>query len=518
MPQPDPRPYHPSRMITAVLPIARNAFKESIRQPVFFIMLLLAAFIQLLNTWIVGFTMGARNVPGEVTGDDKMLLDVSMGGVFLLGIMLSAFISTAAISREIENKTVLTVVSKPIGRTSVIIGKFLGIAVAMCIAIGIMIAFLLMGIRHGILSTAADDPVWPVISFSVGAIAFSIFLGAVGNYMYGWSFGQTASLTLFPLIWIGYIALLFIDEDWTMMDPSANFKPQIMLACACLAMALLVMTSVATAISTRLGQVLTIAICTGVFLIGLLSNYWFGRGIYENNRFGQVAMTESPNNYDMYDFFKDQVWEVAAERTGMTVEEFIEAGYDPRRYVSLSELLSFDQTPLKDDLYFNETMLRSPGATLYITLLGPAREDIKIGDPVYYAATPSGVGMVTPEFEPLAADTPVGENAREAPALVISDIQDNRIAITQVGEEALPLSRPPFPGDSLFRQPTVTHPLPLMVWSVIPNMQSFWLLDAITQNQPIPMSHVVLVYLYGGCQIVVFLSLAVILFQGRDVG
>lgn len=505
-------------MITAVLPIARNAFKESIRQPVFFIMLLLAAFIQLLNTWIVGFTMGASNVPGEVTGDDKMLLDVSMGGVFLLGIMLAAFISTAAISREIENKTVLTVVSKPIGRTSVIIGKFLGIAGAMLVAIAIMVAFLLFGIRHGILSTAAEDPNWPVITFSVGAIALSILLGAVGNYMYGWSFGQTAALVLLPLAWIGYGASLFLDEHWEVMEPTENFKPQIMLACTCLGMALLVMTAVATAISTRLGQVLTIAICAGVFVIGLLSNYWFGRGIYENNRFGQVAMTQSPTNFDLYDFFRDEVWDLAAERNGMTVEEFIDAGYDPRRYVSLTELLTFDQEPLSDDQYFNEVMLRAPGSTLQITLLGPAREDIKVGDPVYYSATPSGVGMITPAFEPLAQGTPVEENAREAPGLFISAIEDSRITIMQVGEQALPLSRPPFPGDSLFRQPTVTHTMPLVVWTLVPNMQSFWLLDAITQNQPIPVSHVVLVYLYGGCQIVVFLSLAVILFQGRDVG
>jgi ABC-2 type transport system permease protein len=511
-------PYHVHPMITAVLPIARNAFKESIRQPVFYIMLLLAAFIQLLNTWIVGFTMGSRNVPGEVSGDDKMLLDVSMGGVFLLGIMLAAFISTAAISREIENKTVLTVVSKPIGRTSVIVGKFLGIAIAMCVAIAIMIAFLLFGIRHGILSTAADDPVWPVISFSVGAIALSVLLGAIGNYMYGWSFGQTASLTLLPMIWVGYIAALFIDEDWSLMNPAENFKPQIMLACTALSMALLVMTSIATAISTRLGQVLTIAICSGVFVIGLLSNYWFGRSIYENQRFGQVAVVDSPLGLDMYDFFRDQVWEIAAERNGMTIDEFNEAGYDPRRYVSLSELLSLDQSPLKDDINFNEIMLRSPGSVLWLSLLGPATEDIKVGDPVYYGASPSGVGMITPGFAPLDPETPVEEDAREAPALVISDISDNRIAVMQVGERTLPLSRPPLPGDSLFRQQTVTHPLPLMVWSVVPNMQSFWMLDAITQNQPIPLSHVGLVFLYGGCQIVVFLSLAVILFQGRDVG
>lgn len=505
-------------MITAALPIARNAFKESIRQPVFFIMMLLAAFIQLLNTWIVGFTMGARNVPGEVTGDDKMLLDVSLGGVFLLGIMLAAFISTAAISREIENKTVLTVVSKPISRTSVIIGKFLGIAASMSVAIAIMIAFLLFGIRHGILSTAADDPVWPVILFSVGSIAISIVIGAIGNYMYGWAFGQTASLTLLPLLWIGYIAVLFIDEDWTLMDPSKNFKPQILLVCSCLAMALMVMTSIATAISTRLGQVLTITICAGVFVIGLLSNYWFGRDIFENKRFGQVAVVDSPTNLDLYDFFRDEVWALAAQRTGQTLEEFVDAGYDPRRYVSLSELLSFDQKPFKDDNRFNQVMLRSPGAVLHISLLGPPTESLAVGDPVYYGSSPSGVGLITPQFPTLDPGTPVEENTREAPGLFISDIQDNRIAIMQVGEKALPLSRPPLPGDSLFRQTTQTHPIPLIIWSIVPNMQAFWLLDAVTQNQPIPFSHVLLVYIYGICQIVVFLSLAVLLFQGRDVG
>ncbi|MEZ6165080.1 MAG: ABC transporter permease subunit [Phycisphaerales bacterium] len=333
-------------MITAALPIARNAFKESIRQPVFYIMLLLAGFIQLLNTWIVGFTMGASNVPGEVTGDDKMLLDVSMGGVFLLGILLASFISTAAISREIENKTVLTVVSKPISRTSVILGKFIGIAGAMIVAIAIMIAFLLFGIRHGILSTAAEDPVWPVITFSVGSIALTVLIGSLGNYLYGWSFGQTASLVLLPLIWIGYIATLFIDEDWSLMDPSENFKPQIMLACACLAMALLVMTSIATAVSTRLGQVLTIAICAGVFAHRATLKLPVQARHLRELTIRRRRQGRLPTNLDLYDFFNDQVWELAAKRNNMSVEDFIDAGYDPRQYVSLVELLNFGSEPL----------------------------------------------------------------------------------------------------------------------------------------------------------------------------
>ena len=511
-------PYHHPSMITSALPIARNAFKESIRQPVFFIMLLLAAFIQLLNTWIVGFSMGTRNTPGEVTADNKLLLDVSMGGVFLLGIILAAFIATAAVSREIENKTVLTVVSKPVGRPSIIFGKFLGIAAAMSVAIGIMVAFLLLGIRHGVLTTAADDPNMPVILLTVAAIFGSILLGGVTNYMYGWSFGQTASLLLLPLIWIAYIAVLFINEDWSLMAPTENFKPQIMLAMVALSIAIIVMTALATAVSTRLGQVMTIAICTGVFVIGLLSNYWFGRGIYENQRIAQVAMTDSPLNADLFDFYRDQVWDLAAKRNHMTLEEFDDSNLDPRQYITLREILGFDHSELKDDEAFNEVMLRAPGSRMILTLVGPPKVDLKIGNSIYFGSSPSGIGLVTPPFAPLDPSLTPAKDIRDQPALVITAINDNRIVIQQVGKEPLKIARPPLAGDSLFLQPTVLHKAPLVIWSIVPNMQAFWLLDAVTQNQPIPPSHIALVFLYGLSQITVFLSLAVLLFQGRDVG
>ena len=126
--------------------------------------------------------------------------------------------------------------------------------------------------------------------------------------------------------------------------------------------------------------------------------------------------------------------------------------------------------------------------------------------------------MITPRFEPYDKSIVPDKNIRPEPALVIIEIDDEHLVIQQVGKEAVPLSRPPMPGDSLFITPTTVHKAPLVIWSIVPNMQAFWLLDAVSQNQPIPGSHIVLVFFYGLCQIVVFLSLAVFLFQGRDVG
>jgi len=70
----------------------------------------------------------------------------------------------------------------------------------------------------------------------------------------------------------------------------------------------------------------------------------------------------------------------------------------------------------------------------------------------------------------------------------------------------------------VFTSRTRVSPVWLGVWGLIPNMQSFWLVDAITQAQPIPASHTLLVLAYSVCQMVVFLSVAVLLFEGRDVG
>ena len=58
----------------------------------------------------------------------------------------------------------------------------------------------------------------------------------------------------------------------------------------------------------------------------------------------------------------------------------------------------------------------------------------------------------------------------------------------------------------------------MAAWGIVPNIQYFWLVDAVTQNQPVPRSHVAMLGLYAAAQVGIFLSLAVVLFQRRQVG
>src|SRR5262249_11424070 len=148
--------------------------------------------------------------------------------------------------------------------------------------------FLLMGLRHGVMSTAADDPDQPVILFTALAVFGSLGIAAWCNYFYGSYFTQTYLQILPPARLIADGRVLLISKKWHVQPLWFDFKPQITFACLTLALAILVLSAVATAVSTRLGQVMTVVVCSGVFVFGLLSNYFIGRRAFQNHTIGLV--------------------------------------------------------------------------------------------------------------------------------------------------------------------------------------------------------------------------------------
>lgn len=453
-------------MFSQLLTIARNTFVESVRQPIYFVIIALSAIFLLLTTWSAGFSMGMTET-GEVSGDNKLLLDIGIATIFVCGVLLAAFLATAVISKEIDNKTVLTVVSKPVSRVTLVLGKFIGVAGAILIAGITMSVFLLMCIRHEVLSTAADDVDKPVVLFSMLAIGLSLAVAIWCNFFYGWVFPQTATMLLFPLIIIAYVAVLLISKRWELQSPATDFKPQISIALTCVVLALLVLTSIATAASSRLGQVMTLVVCCGVFLLGMLSNYFLGQRSIDNEFVGVIANADAQAEHQR----------------------------------------SFDEN---GDIYT-------------LTLQFDPRRQLNPGMPLYFGPNPNGWGMVVPPFEPytgsLADLNELGDRTRP-PAIIITESQNQgrTLTIQRVGADQPLVARPPRSGDYLFLVPTRYNALYLAAWAVIPNIQFYWLVDAVSQDQPIPGGHVLLVFFYALCQVGVFLSLAVALFQRREVG
>lgn len=451
-------------MLSQLLTIARNTYVESVRQPILLLLVLITGLLQVMNTWTAAFTMG-RTSSAEVHGDNKLLLDVGLGTIFGAGMLMAAFVATAVISSEIERKTMLTVVSKPISRTWIVLGKYLGVAAALTGAVVIMLTFLLMAIRHGVLTTVGEQLDMPVILFGFGALFGALILAGVANFMYGWSFNQTAITALLPLSVMAYIAVLLVSKTWEFQPIMADLPVKTLTACLTMILAILVLAAVATAASTRLGQVMTIVVCAGVFMGGLLSNYFLGRQAFTNEvagvvRAAQPAETSDPNP-------------------------------------------------------------STRGAILEITLREDARVALAPGMPFYFGPNPNGFGLTTGNFRPFIGDhtqTPRLFDQDAPPGLIILDATGRQLLVQNIGRTPLSLDRPPQEDDYFFVTPTRVNPLAATAWAVVPNMHYFWLLDAVTQNRDIPVSYLSKIVLYAVLQIGAFLALAVAFFERRDVG
>lgn len=114
--------------------IMRATAKECVRQPVYFFMLFVVISLNLLNTFLPFFTLG---------DDVKLLKDGGLATILFSTLLLAIWTSSTSIADEIEGKTAMTLLSKPINRRQFILGKYLGILYgSLMLFVPVVIAFL----------------------------------------------------------------------------------------------------------------------------------------------------------------------------------------------------------------------------------------------------------------------------------------------------------------------------------------------------------------------------------------
>jgi len=104
--------------------IALTTFKEIVRRPVFWLVAGVASVLLILFILIPYFTLGE---------DIKMVKDQGLALLVVAGLVIALFAASVSIADEIDGKTAITLLSKPINRRNFIIGKFAGIMAAIAI-------------------------------------------------------------------------------------------------------------------------------------------------------------------------------------------------------------------------------------------------------------------------------------------------------------------------------------------------------------------------------------------------
>ncbi|MGA2034195.1 MAG: ABC transporter permease [Thermoguttaceae bacterium] len=101
-----------------VAAIARTTAKEAVSQPMFYVLLAIGAFLLLLFPIVPYYTFGE---------DVKVVKETGLTLIMVLSIILALWTASVSVADEIEGRTALTVLCKPVGRREFILGKFLGV-------------------------------------------------------------------------------------------------------------------------------------------------------------------------------------------------------------------------------------------------------------------------------------------------------------------------------------------------------------------------------------------------------
>src|SRR3954469_3907740 len=142
-------------MLTLVFAIARNTFREAVRDRVLYNLVL---FVLLLT--------GASIFIGELSGgqERKVIIDLGLSAMLLFGVFISIFVGVGLVYKEIERRTIYAVFSKPVGRGEFLVGKYFGL----CLTLLVNVVVMGVGVSLALLYVSKGwDPlivaIWPAV-------------------------------------------------------------------------------------------------------------------------------------------------------------------------------------------------------------------------------------------------------------------------------------------------------------------------------------------------------------------
>ena len=264
--------------------IATNAFMELVRQPVFLLLVTASSVFEIFLATPFYFAFG----------DEPKLVKNSVLAVMLLAGLFSAVLSaSASLAREIRSGTVLAVLSKPIGRAQFLLAKYLGLMVALTVVTYINGVAALIASRMTF-DAYGDTDIGAVLIFG-GAVLAAYLLAGFSNFFLRRPFASDAVFALVVMVTFAAVIIFNFTKQTQSMGTAAYVDWRLVPAALLVLFALWILAAIALAASTRLDVIPTLAICSALFLVGLMSDYLFGRRADQGSWWGTVLYTVIPN-------------------------------------------------------------------------------------------------------------------------------------------------------------------------------------------------------------------------------
>ena len=115
--------------MSATLAIAVNVFRESVRDKVFYNLVLFAILL-----------IGASYLIGQLTAgqDVKIIKDLGLAATSLFGLFIAVFIGIGLVSKEVERRSIYSLLAKPVRRSQLVVGKYAGLVLTLIVNVAVM--------------------------------------------------------------------------------------------------------------------------------------------------------------------------------------------------------------------------------------------------------------------------------------------------------------------------------------------------------------------------------------------
>ncbi|MFN6561923.1 MAG: ABC transporter permease [Nostoc sp. ChiSLP01] len=164
-------------MTTKTFVLAKNVFQEVIRDRILYIIGFYALILAVAFGTLPEFAAAT---------EDKIFLDFGMAVMNAIGLIVTIFVGTGLVNKEIEKRTILVLIAKPVSRSEIIVGKYLGLSAVLAVLVATMTAIYLLFLQFGnIAHPTASILIAAIFLFlqlslmTAAAIAFGVFTASL---------------------------------------------------------------------------------------------------------------------------------------------------------------------------------------------------------------------------------------------------------------------------------------------------------------------------------------------------
>ena len=193
--------------MTRILAVAQNTFREAIRDKILYVLLFFAA-VSIFGSKALGWI--------SIGQDIKIVKDISLAATSIFGVLIAIFVGTSLIYKEIDKRTLYTILAQPMHRYEFILGKYFGLVALLAVVTAVMAAvsavyvLLLGGTLDTVFFLAILLIFWKLLLIT----AFSVLLSSLTSPILG-------AVIVFSTYVFGHATGVFLDLP-PQLDPTSK--------------------------------------------------------------------------------------------------------------------------------------------------------------------------------------------------------------------------------------------------------------------------------------------------------